>query len=642
MCGIAGIWNLNGTFLEHKTLSRFTDSIAHRGPDGAGYELLNNNTLGFGHRRLSILDLSEGGKQPMFSASKDLVISFNGEIYNFIEVRKELIADGEKFKTESDTEVVLKAYRKWGLDCLNKFNGMFAIAIWDETKKELLLIRDRFGIKPLYYLYIPGIILAFASETIAFKNLDGFSREVDPKALNIALSEPDVLEGSDKTIFRNIYQLFPGHFLNIKEKQSPIVKKWWDTKDNLVKPASSYGQQVEEFRELFEDACKLRMRSDVTIASALSGGLDSSSVYCTLHKINSANNLERLPSDWQRAFVATFPNTKVDEKSYAEQVVKHVNGKATYIVPDYKNLVSDIITATKLFDGIIQTPITSISDVYKSMRQNGVTVSLDGHAVDEMMYGYNSYVFEAFYHAINNKQFNKAEEYAKIICGLSPSYNYEQLFKTIKQFDRSILQKGITFLKNKILPKKTVAKSATQMNWFNEKDPAVYNEITSRFFAPDEMSPPEKKMYLDFHYRSLPINLRDFDRASMQHGIEIRMPFMDYRLVSYVFSLPQDSKLGGGFTKRILRDAMKGTLPESIRTRTLKIGIGAPMEEWFSNELKTYILDATASERFKTSSYWNGREIKKDIDKAYTDKKLDKVFCNKAWAVLNADIILNG
>jgi asparagine synthase (glutamine-hydrolysing) len=643
MCGIAGIWNLDGRSLEMNTLRKFTDSISHRGPDGSGYELLNEGTLGFGHRRLSILDLSEAGKQPMFNESKDLVISFNGEIYNFIEIRKELIASEEKFKTETDTEVILKAYKKWGIDCLNKFNGMFAIAIWDENSKELLLIRDRFGVKPLYYLFIPNVILAFASETIAFKNLEGYKREINQKVLDIALSEPDIIEGSDKTIFKNIYQLLPGHFLTMKAKELPVVKQWWNTINNLVKPASSYEKQVEEFKDLFEDACKLRMRSDVTIASALSGGLDSSSVYCTLHKLNtSKTNIERLPSDWQRAFVATFPNTKVDERIYAGQVVKHVNGKAAYIIPDHKNLVNDIVSATKLFDGIIQTPITSISDVYKSMRKNGVTVSLDGHAVDEMMYGYNSYVLEAFYDSIHKKEFEKAKEFAKIICGLSPAYNYEQLLNTIKQFDKSLVEKGISFVKNKLAPKKKKSiVNGLPSKWFNSPDPTIYNEITSRFSVPAGMSAPEQKMYNDFHYRSLPINLRDFDRASMQHGIEIRMPFMDYRLVSYVFSLPQESKLGGGFTKRILRDAMKNTLPESIRTRTLKIGIGAPMEEWFTNELRTYVLDTSASGRFKDSSYWNGTEIKKDIDKAYSEKKLDKVFCNKAWAVLNADIILN-
>ena len=149
-------------------------------------------------------------------------------------------------------------------------------------------------------------------------------------------------------------------------------------------------------------------------------------------------------------------------------------------------------------------------------------------------------------------------------------------------------------------------------------------------------------MYNDFHYRSLPINLRDFDRASMQHGIEIRMPFMDYRLVQYVFSLPLESKLGGGFTKRILRDAMKNTIPEDIRTRTLKIGIGAPMKEWFNNELKTYVLDTVHSGRFTNSSYWNGKNILNSVDKAYAENNLDKNFCNKTWAFLNADIILNG
>jgi len=198
MCGIAGIWNLNGSSLEMNSLRKFTDSISHRGPDGSGYELLNDSMLGFGHRRLSILDLSEAGKQPMFNENRDLVISFNGEIYNFIEIRKELIASGEKFSTETDTEVILTAYKKWGKDCLNKFNGMFAIAIWDVNKKELLLIRDRFGVKPLYYLFIPNVIFAFASETIAFKNLSGFNRDVSQKILDISLAEPNIIEGSYK------------------------------------------------------------------------------------------------------------------------------------------------------------------------------------------------------------------------------------------------------------------------------------------------------------------------------------------------------------------------------------------------------------------------------------------------------------
>lgn len=645
MCGIAGIWNLNDKPLELNSLRQFTDSIKHRGPDGSGYELLCENTMGIGHRRLSILDLSEAGKQPMFSSENDLVISFNGEVYNFIEIREILLSAGEKFVTETDTEIVLRAYKKWGRDCLAKFNGMFAIAIWDNKTQELFLARDRFGVKPLYFLYVPETILAFASETLAFKYLDGFVREINPKTFNIALTNPEIIEGSDRTIFKNIYQVKPGYFLTLRKNEEPCIKQWWNTSDNFVKVPSSYNKQVEEYTNLFESACKLRMRSDVTIASALSGGLDSSSVYCTLYKLNKSKSvIERLPQNWQKAFVATFPNTSVDERKYAEQVVKHVNGEATYIIPDYKNLVSDVITATKLFDGIIKTPITSISDVYKSMRKNGVTVSLDGHGVDEMMYGYNSYVFEAFYDSISRKEFKKAQEYAKIICSLSPNYSYENLLNTINNYDKSFFQKGVGFIKNKFLkPKHSNNNTQSQKNeWGNKIDLNTYSEIISKYISPAHLSKPEQVIYGDFHYRSLPINLRDFDRASMQHGIEIRMPFMDYRLVQYVFSLPIDSKLGGGYTKRILRDAMRETLPEEIRTRTLKIGIGAPMNEWFNNELKEFVLDEINSAKFQNSSYWNGKKIKDDFDKAYSEKTLDKNFCNRGWAYINANLILNG
>jgi asparagine synthase (glutamine-hydrolysing) len=643
MCGIAGIWNLSGRELSKTSLQKFTDSIAHRGPNGAGYELIENNTIGFGHRRLSILDLSEAGKQPMFSHDRNFLVSFNGEVYNFIEIRKELQSLGYHFKTETDTEVILCAYEKWGIDSFQRFNGMFAIAIWDFKAKELLLIRDRFGVKPLYFLYEPGELFAFCSETLAFKYLDGFNRELHEKNFNLALQQAAVLEGSDKTIFKNIHQLLPGHFLKFKSGESFVVKQWWNTQDNLVKVPQSYNEQIEEFRFLFEDACKLRMRSDVTLASALSGGLDSSSVYCSLQKIQRENqSVERVPDNWQQAFVATFPNTSVDEKPYAEEVVKYINGKAHYITPDYSHLTEDIIKSTRLLDGIISTPLISISDIYKAMRQNGVTVSMDGHGVDEMMYGYNTYVFQAFYDAIHKKDFSKADDYAQILCGLSPDYKIIDFQNIIKGFDKNIFEKGMSFLKNRLSSKNnTNTQSENGTSWLNFPDQSVISEIMAAQNSPVNWSNSEKVMYDDFHYKSLPINLRDFDRAAMQHGIEIRMPFMDYRLVSYVFSLPQESKIGGGYTKRILRDAMKNTLPENIRTRTLKIGIGAPMVEWFNGDLKEFVLDTLHSNSFKDSAYWNGRQIATDLEDAYKHNTLNKPICSNAWAIINAHIIIN-
>lgn len=640
MCGIAGIVNINNSTLSLKTLKTFTDSMYHRGPDGSGYELMNNSRLGFGHRRLSVLDLTDAGKQPMYSPDQKQIITFNGEIYNFIEIRNELKSKGEVFVTDTDTEVIVRAYKTWGKDCFKKFNGMFVFAIYDVDNKELIIVRDRFGVKPLYYLYIPGNLFAFASETYAFKFLNGFNRVVNEKHLTLAMHQTDVLEGTDKTIYENIYQLKPGHYLTLSAQNACQTRQWWNTIDNLVNVPKSYNEQVETFKELFFDACKLRMRSDVSIASALSGGLDSSSVYCTLHKLGN-ESLERIPSQWQKAYVATFPNTSVDERVYAEQVVSHVNGSAVFIKPDYMNLVSDITSATKLFDGVISTPITSISDVYKAMKKDGITVSMDGHGVDEMLFGYNTYLNEDFYEAIQNYDYKKAENISLVLSGLTNAVSNDHYKKIVNSYRKGVLQRAAGVIKNNLFGRKPMVKNIENKMWLNPTDHALYTDVVKKRMIHPQKGKGEQLLFEDFHYTNLPINLRDFDRASMQHGIEIRMPFMDYRLVSYVFSLPTSSKYGNGFTKKILRDAMKTILPEPIRTRTLKIGIGAPMVEWFQNELKEYILDTVNSASFLSSSYWNGKVIRDAIIYDYEHGLLNKGKCNNYWTVINTHIILN-
>jgi asparagine synthase (glutamine-hydrolysing) len=637
MCGVAGIIKLDSSKVEMNALIRFTDSISHRGPDGSGYELLENDTIGFGHRRLSILDLSEAGKQPMYSNGKELCITFNGEIYNFIEIRNELKVLGFKFKTETDTEVILAAYKYWGKSCLNRFNGMFAIIVWDSISKELFIARDRFGVKPLYYLFIPGKIFAFCSETIGFKNLDDYRREIDNKNLNIALYDSALLEGSDKTIFKNIYQLLSGNYLLFNLKSDLKTIRWWNTKDELREVPKNYNEQVEEFKALFESACKLRLRSDVPIASALSGGLDSSSVYATIHKINKNNLQERSPNNWQKAFVATFPNTKVDERQYAEKVIQYVGGNATYIIPDYSKLAYEVVAAAKLFDGIISTPINAISDVYKSMRLNGITVSMDGHGVDEMMYGYNTYVYKAFYYALQLRDFVFAEDLVNTLCGLNPNYKKADLLQLINnEKSKSSTKQLLSSIKKRFT--KNTHTERYQQSWIPLPDTETINTILSKEIHLNNQSPAENLLYKDFHYVDLPINLRDFDRASMQHGIEIRMPFMDYRLVSYVFSLPISSKIGNGFTKKILRDAMVNTLPEEIRTRTFKIGIGGP-DEWYTNQLKPMILDVFNSKDFLESQYWNGKEIAKHLETGYQNNSLTKSDFNFIWGLVSANFV---
>ncbi|MEO6306142.1 MAG: asparagine synthase (glutamine-hydrolyzing) [Bacteroidia bacterium] len=657
MCGIAGIWHLNDSVLEENKLKKFTDSMHHRGPDGTGYYIDSQANLGLGHRRLSILDLSVSGKQPMNFADERYWITFNGEIYNFIELRNELKEKGYSFKTDTDTEVLLSAYHAWGKDCLHKFNGMWAFAIWDKQDRSLFLARDRFGVKPLHYIHIPSKIVAFASETLAFKHLDDYRRKIDPRLLQRTIIEPRRLEATGYTIFNEIQQLPAGCCMLIV-KDKPIVQyRWWNTFDHTKKEAGNFNEQLEHFRFLFKDACKLRLRSDVPLASALSGGVDSSAVYCMInHLMNEQDVKLRTPKNWQKAFVATFPGTTQDERKFAEQVVNFTGGDAVYIESDYKNLPQEIISSTIKFDSITGTPIIAVSDVYKAMRNNGIIVSMDGHGADELMYGYRASVSEVYVEAIlkNNAITEKdaLEVYINLFLDEEKSKANERIknkAQKIKLFENKQAAKNKfvkhvgKFVKN-LLSNKNYISNLQKLNageWFNNSSLNVPEIISGSKMVFPELSRAELFLANDFHIEHIPYNLRDFDRASMQHGIEIRMPFMDYRLVSYLFSLPTESKIGAGYTKRILRESMKGLMPESIRTRRLKIGLSAPITNWFNNSLNEFILDQVNSTSFKTSPYWNGEIIKKFAEERTKNRSWNDTDSEKFWNVLNAHIIVS-
>jgi len=656
MCGIAGIWNLNGNALEEDKLKKFTDSMSHRGPDGAGYEIFKNVQLGLGHRRLSILDLSNAGKQPMSFAENRYWITFNGEIYNFVELRKELQDKGYVFKTDSDTEVLLSAYHCWGKECLHKFNGMWAFAIWDTKEESLFLARDRFGVKPLHYTFIPSKLFAFASETIAFKYLDNFDRKVEPQLLMRSILDPQKMEATGYTMYSGINQLAAGCYIILKKDSQLIQTRWWNTFDHLQNVKSNFNEQVAEFKHLFEDSCKLRLRSDVPLASALSGGVDSSAVYCMINNLmKSSNGKERVPENWQKAFVATFPGTSQDERKFAEEVIAFTKGDAHYIVPDHKNLADDIIKSTIKFDTITASPIIAVIDVYKAMRQNGITVSMDGHGADELMYGYRASVSEAYFEAVLNND-NKSEKdlldtftqmfiadeqkrgserllyrATEVVSSEKKSKDQNKLFKQAKEVVKAQINK------NKI----NYMQKINTNSWFNNVVINVPNALKENQLKLPQLNRAELRLANDFHIDHIPYNLRDFDRGSMQHGIEIRMPFMDYRLVTFLFSLPVQSKIGNGYTKLILREAMKGLMPESIRLRKLKIGLSAPITHWFNNNLNDFILDQVNSESFKRSPYWNGEVVRKFAEEKTNSKTWTDKDALPFWNILNAHIILS-
>lgn len=514
MCGIVSIFDSRG--VDPEELRALTLTLRHRGPDGGASLALGE--VGLGQARLSILDLSTAGRNPMpyrTPSGDQYWITFNGEIFNFLELRRELESVGYRFSTSTDTEVIPAAFDAWGEKCLSRFNGMWAFALWDVKRKKLFASRDRFGIKPLYYLSKDRVVIS--SELKSFLALNNFTPEIEEQVLP-RLFERSRYDGVDSlTILRGVNSLMPGHFLIASEKGVEI-SRYWETKEQLVKVPPKYEEQVEAFREIFLDAVRLRLRSDVPIATSLSGGVDSSSVASSIAHLmrnNGAATLERTPQDWQRAFIASFPGTVIDEQVHAEAVANHIGAKTTVVPFNQAEALRYLVSSIWSLDEPAGGYVTPVWLLYKAMRREGVVVSLDGHGGDELLGGYAWYL--------------------------------DQSYETLND-----------------------------------------------------------SLYQEFHFKILPTILRNYDRCSMAHGIEVRIPLLDHRLVSFAFSLPPESKIGNGLTKRILRDSMAGIVPERIRTRQQKIGFNTPMVEWFNGPLLPLLERLFQSSAWQKSRYWNG------------------------------------
>lgn len=621
MCGITGIWHLSGNPVEKEKIQRFNDSLEHRGPDGFGTSFHFNGALALGHRRLSILDLSDAGKQPMPYADGQLTISYNGEIFNFTELREELSKHGYSFKSDTDTEVILAAYHKWGTSCFHRFNGMWALAIWDTRSNELVLSRDRFGIKPLYYSRYDQNSFAFASETIAFRYLHGFKRQFDSDMIHLVQSDEYAIEGLGHTIFKNIHQILPGHFAVLKPDSGPLKQeRWYSILDNKVDVPAEFSDQVEQFYSILEDSCKLRLQSDVPLATALSGGLDSSSVFSIVSKVLNEKTGDRINENSQKAYTASFPYLKSDELDYAKAAATFHGKKVIPIIQDIQNLGDKIYRETHKAD-YIGRPITSLSAVYEGMKSDGVSVSMDGHGVDEMLFGYRDMVYGLY-------------NYQLFTPRLNPMAISEVLMNMYHENDRPKLSKR--FQQDILLEKSALGKMKRwiKTNSGMESPPGVKEfmpiklaELSNHPYDFANQDYPNRMLHHEFFQHSLPALLRNFDRAGMQNSVEIRMPFMDYRLVEYVFSLPLESKIGHGFTKLILREAMKGKMDEQIRTRTFKVGIASPMEYWFKNDLKAWMLDLLDD------------SLREDISRKLKSGTITHLDLGLAWKKINYRII---
>lgn len=564
MCGIAGIFSRQPVRLHD--IARMTAAVESRGPDDWGHLLIDirgqlaplrsqagagdegasdigSYNLALGHRRLSIIDLSSLGHQPM--AFADLAVTYNGEIYNYIELREELCRLGHHFQSRSDTEVLLHAYTEWGNACLGKLNGIFAFALWDGRRQQLLLARDRLGVKPLYYTYDSSHFF-FCSE---IKGLLAICRS--PRRLNDVLVYHYLTSGrldhTSDTFFEGIQRLPAGTRMAVTEKGNRIETYWEAKAESLGSRAD--GSRVEQFRTLFQDAIRLQMRSDVTVGSCLSGGLDSSSV------VSAASAQSPVP---MKTFTARFSDREMDEWRYVREIAKHKGVQLHSVFVEPSGFWSDLSSVVRAQEEPFGGPgVYAQWRLMQLIHSQGIRVVLDGQGGDELLCGYAKY----FYFALQDLWRGRAigQFFMGLIDGLF--HGGPQLL------DLSGAKRYLPRAFGALESRRILLQPAFVNGCRNVMVEQPAGDVSSQ-------------QLLDVTKFSLPILLRYEDKNSMAFSIEARVPFLDHRLVEFALGLPTEFKIRGSESKWILRRALHGLVPDMILDRRSKLGFGGTYRSW--------------------------------------------------------------
>jgi asparagine synthase (glutamine-hydrolysing) len=567
MCGIAGIISANPQLVSARQLKKMTDAIAHRGPEGDGFWFNAANTAGLGHRKLSIIDLTTAASQPMHYRQRYTIV-YNGEIYNYIELRQELMQLGYEFLSRSDTEVILAAYACWGTQCLQKFDGMFAFAIWDEQEKKLFAARDRFGEKPFYYKHDrAGNALWFASEMKAFYAA-GSRREMNEKMLLLFLTHgfTDSPADASLTFDTQILLLPPASFMIFEcsgGQTRLVVKNYWDI-DKEVSFSLPVTETIHFFYDVLLTSVENRFRSDVPVGTSLSGGLDSSSIAAIAGKMHTGSNS-------YKCFSAVFPGFEKDESAYSRLVAQHCGLEQFTVTPGSENFVNDL----QRFLFMQDEPVGSASvyaqfKVYELAKQHGVTVLLDGQGADEVLAGYSKYFKWHLHQLIREQPGNLQSELSALrLNGASMEWSWKHHLsayfpgQTAKQLKKRVMDKI-----------KTADDINPEFRQANIDDSLVMKPVVSKL---------NDILYFNTRMTGLPELLRYADRNSMAHGREVRLPFLFHSLVEFCFAMPAAFKISDGHTKWVLRKSMENFLPGQVVWRTDKIGFEPPQKEWMEN-----------------------------------------------------------
>lgn len=593
MCGITGIFCRRDVNVSH--LVQSNSIVSHRGPDDEGYLVYREPStieifagddtapatrahfqyrhiaecspgwkVALGHRRLSIIDLSPHGHQPMVLPQAQLAITFNGEIFNYIEVREELRSLNHEFNTHSDTEVILHAWAQWGEQALHKFNGMFAFLLLDGKRRKLYAVRDRFGVKPLYWTDTSSYI-AFSSEAKQLRVLPSYDFRLH-KGVAYDFLRYSLLDHTDQTLEQNVWQVKPGHFIEVDLTENKTqVKKWYALR--AARWRGTGAEAIDTFRELLRSSVQLRLRSDVPVGSALSGGLDSSTLVCLMHSLlkgaDAAHPIQTVTS--------CYTDKKYDEWEYADEIVRTVGARPHRVFPDFDKLARDLERLLWHMDYPFgSTSMFAQWCVFEGAHKAGLKVMIDGQGADEQLAGYAG---------------NEAALYAGLI-------RRGKLFSLVDEIRAYKGYRGewpagfIISAIQQLLPAPVVRALPARYQVYKEAAPPwLARRERSRVPWPVNLS---QNLQQQVQVSPLPSLLRYEDRNSMAFSVESRVPFMDYRLIEFTLGLPENLILRRGERKFILRQAFKGVVPDKVLQRRDKMGFVSPEERWLKGEGKDW------------------------------------------------------
>ncbi len=623
MCGISGFIDFNQQSSQ-EVLMKMTDTLYHRGPDASGYEFCDDTKIqvGLGHRRLSIIDLSETGKQPM--QFQHFWITFNGEVYNYAEIKNELINLNHQFVGHSDTEVMLHAFAQWGISCVEKFIGMFAFVIYDTLSQEIHCVRDRAGIKPFFYYWKDGLFL-FASELKAFHQHPQFKKEINLDAVAAFMQFGNV--PTPHCIFNNCHKLKPGHFLTFNIQHSTFnISKYWDVYDAYNKPKLdiSFSEAKIETEKILKSAFDYRMVSDVPVGVFLSGGYDSACVTALLQK----NRTEKL-----KTFTIGVPDIGLNEAPYAKDVARHL-GTEHY---EYQCTQSEALELISDLPYYYDEPFADSSAIPTTlvckMAKKQVTVALSADAGDEIFAGYNRYD----YMMKHGKRLNQLPKFMRKgmsgmmnvvpsdkIPVLKNKYNFHNRYEKLKSLLNDPSSKNMMLSLSKQY-KESQLKQLIKSE-FKNLETAYLSETLHQNFH----SPLAYMMAIDYQTYLVDDILQKVDRASMTASLEGREPFLDHRIIEWAAQLPDHFKYYKGSKKHILKEIVHQYVPKQLMDRP-KMGFAIPIENWLMFDLKDKVLYYLSDEKIIEQGILNADFIREIKSNFYLGKK---ELANKLWYIL--------